>query len=205
MSADPGEKQASRKGKRPARERICETARDLFYQRGIRGVGVELIAAEAGTTKMSLYRNFASKDELVAEYLCEQDREFWQWWDGLMEPLKGQPEKQIEALFGALREACCKEGARGCHFSNAAVELPDVTHPGRQIVLNHHEKIRHRLREICTEMQARDPERLGDALLLLISGALMSRLVFTTGDILDSVNKTVRSLLQSDMGPVREQ
>lgn len=205
MSADPGEKQASRKGKRPARERICETARDLFYQRGIRGVGVELIAAEAGTTKMSLYRNFASKDELVAEYLCEQDREFWQWWDGLMEPLKGQPEKQIEALFGALREACCKQGARGCHFSNAAVELPDAAHPGRQIVLNHHEKVRHRLREICTEMQARDPERLGDALLLLISGALMSRLVFTTGDILDSVNKTVRSLLQSDMGPVREQ
>ncbi|HEX2140635.1 MAG TPA: helix-turn-helix domain-containing protein, partial [Woeseiaceae bacterium] len=137
-----------RTAKRPARDRICETARDLFYQRGIRGVGVELIAAEAGTTKMSLYRNFASKDELVAECLCEQDREFWKWWDELMEPLKGQPEKQIEALFDALRETCLSEGARGCHFANAAVELPDASHPGRQVVLNHHEKFRHRLREI---------------------------------------------------------
>lgn len=204
MSADPGEKQVKPKAKRPARDRICETARDLFYQRGIRGVGVELIAAEAGTTKMSLYRNFASKDELVAEYLCEQDREFWKWWDDLMEPLKGQPEKQIEALFCALREACQKKGARGCHFSNAAVELPDATHPGRLIVLNHHEKIRHRLRGICTEMKARDPEGLGDALLLLISGALMARLVFDTGDILDSVGKNARALLHSDMGPVRQ-
>lgn len=204
MSANPGEKQASRKGKRPARERICETARDLFYQRGIRGVGVELIASEAGTTKMSLYRNFASKDELVAEYLCKQDSEFWAWWDALMEPLKGQPEKQVEALFHALRHACCNAASRGCAFSNAAVELPDATHPGRQIVLNHHEKVRHRLREICTEMQARDPEALGDALLLLISGAFMARLVFDNGDILDSVESNVRALLHSDLGPVRE-
>jgi AcrR family transcriptional regulator len=203
MSANPGEKQAGREGKRPARERICETARDLFYQRGIRGVGVEMIAAEAGTTKMSLYRNFASKDELVAEYLCEQDRAFWKWWAELMEPLQGQPEKQIEALFKALREACCGPGARGCAFSNAAVELTDAAHPGRQIVLNHHEKVRHRLREICTEMKARDPEALGDALLLLISGAFMARVVFDKGDILDSVGKNVRALLHSELGPVR--
>ncbi len=205
MSADVGEKQASRKSKRPARERICETARDLFYQRGIRGVGVELIAAEAGTTKMSLYRNFASKDELIAEYLAEQDREFWQWWDGLMEPLQGQPEKQIEALFCALQQACCNPAARGCPFSNAAAELPDAEHPGRQIVMQHHEKLRHRLREICTEMQARDPEALGDALLLLLSGAFVARLVSDTGDSLDSISTTVRSLLSSELGPAREE
>ena len=126
MSAHPGEKQASRKGKRPARERICETARDLFYQRGIRGVGVELIAAEAGTTKMSLYRNFASKDELVAEYLCEQDRAFWEWWDALMEPLKGQPEKQVEALFDAFRrgEISTLVVSKVANFS---IDLPEAS------------------------------------------------------------------------------
>lgn len=204
MSAGPGKKQARPKAQRPARDRICETARDLFYQRGIRGVGVELIAAEAGTTKMSLYRNFASKDELVAEYLCEQDREFWKWWDSLMEPLEGQPERKIQALFGALREVCQDRGARGCAFCNAAVELPDASHPARLIVLNHQEKFRHRLREICTEMKAREPERLGDALLLLISGALMARLVFDAADILDSACETAHALLHSELGPVRE-
>ena len=55
--------------KRPARDRIFETARELFYQHGIRAVGVETIASEADATKMTLYRNFPSKDELVAEVL----------------------------------------------------------------------------------------------------------------------------------------
>ncbi len=205
MSANPAEKQASRKGKRPARDRICETARDLFYQRGIRGVGVELIAAEAGTTKMSLYRNFASKDELVAEYLSEQDREFWKQWDLLMEPLKGQPRKQVEALFNALCHACSTTETRGCHFANAAVELPDAAHPGRHIILSHNEKLRARLREMSAEMQAREPEALGDALLLLLSGALMARLIYDEGnsEILASISKTVQALLNSELGPPR--
>ena len=206
MSANPGKKQAGRKGKRPARDRICETARDLFYQRGIRGVGVELIASEAGTTKMSLYRNFASKDELVADYLSEQDREFWKQWDELMEPLQGQPEKQVETLFNALCRACSTTETRGCHFANAAVELPDATHPGRLIILNHHEKLRGRLREMCTEMQARDPQALGDGLLLLLSGALIARLVYDKGnsEILASISKNVQALLNSELGPARE-
>ena len=58
-----------------------QTASDLFYCRGIRAVGVDTIASEAGTNKMSFYRNFASKDDLVAEYLRGEEREGWQWWD----------------------------------------------------------------------------------------------------------------------------
>ena len=67
--------------KRPARDRIFETARELFYQHGIRAVGVETIASEADATKMTLYRNFPSKDELVAEVLREQERDYWAWWE----------------------------------------------------------------------------------------------------------------------------
>src|SRR5690554_5798813 len=84
-----------------ARERIFLTARDLFYRLGIRAVGVETIAAEAGTTKMSLYRHFASKDELVAECLKEADREFWEWWDGVVAAYPGQPRRQVLVLFEA--------------------------------------------------------------------------------------------------------
>ncbi|HEX2139885.1 MAG TPA: hypothetical protein VHG33_09250, partial [Woeseiaceae bacterium] len=69
---------------------------------------------------------------------------------------------------------------------------------------NHHEKFRHRLREICTEMKARDPGGLADALLLLVSGALMARLVFDTGEFVESVSKTAHALLRSELGPVRE-
>src|SRR5580692_7401414 len=81
------------------RDRIFETACDLFYQHGIRAVGVDTIASEAGTNKMSFYRSFASKDELVAEYLREQEREGWEWWDAIVAPHAGNPQAQVEALF----------------------------------------------------------------------------------------------------------
>ncbi|HZX92637.1 MAG TPA: helix-turn-helix domain-containing protein, partial [Rudaea sp.] len=63
------------------RDRIFEKASDLFYRHGIRAVGVDAIANEAGTNKMSFYRAFPSKDDLVAEYLHDQERGYFSWWD----------------------------------------------------------------------------------------------------------------------------
>src|ERR1700741_1672520 len=73
------------------RDRIFETACELFYRHGIRAVGVDTIASEAGTNKMSFYRSFASKDELVAEYLRNEEREGWGWWDEIMQAHQGNP------------------------------------------------------------------------------------------------------------------
>src|SRR6202049_5274061 len=81
------------------RDRIFESACDLFYRRGIPGGGVDAIAAEAGSNKMSFYRSFASKDALVAEYLREQEREYWDWWDATVAAYPDDPRRQIEALF----------------------------------------------------------------------------------------------------------
>lgn len=204
MSAESTEKQPPAKGKRPsARDRICETARDLFYQRGIRGVGVEMIAAEAGTTKMSLYRNFSSKDDLVAECLCEQEREFWEWWDATVEPWSGQPRRQVEALFDAIKEQADGEyWSRGCVFANAAVELPDAHHPARKIILTHHRALRARLHGLCSEMNARNPDALADGLLLLMAGVYMSCLVFESSDLMKTVNETARAMIRSELGPL---
>lgn len=201
MSAEPTGKKSD-KAKRPsARERICETARDLFYSRGIRGVGVEMIAAEAGTTKMSLYRNFASKDELVAECLCRQEQEFWEWWDRTLGPFEGQPRQQLEALFAALEaQVTDEQWSRGCQFANAAVELPDADHPARQIIFKHHQEIRERFRRLCTDMRARDPEALADGLLLLMAGAYMACLVFDSRELSQSISKSARALLDSALG-----
>lgn len=201
MSAEPTGKKSEKVAKPSARERICETARDLFYNRGIRGVGVEMIAAEAGTTKMSLYRNFASKDELVAECLCRQEQEFWQWWDGALAPFEGQPRRQLEALFESLEaQVASNHSSRGCQFANAAVEFPDVEHPARQIVFRHHEEIRGRLQRLCRDMGARDPDALADALLLLMAGAYMACLVFESRELAHSVSESARSLLSSELG-----
>src|SRR5258708_8560976 len=79
-----------------ARQRIFDTASELFYLKGIRAVGVETIAAEADTTKMNLYRNFPSKDQLAAEWLREHDANFWQTWDAMASRYPKDPPRQIK-------------------------------------------------------------------------------------------------------------
>jgi AcrR family transcriptional regulator len=151
---------------------------------------------------MSLYRNFSSKDDLVAECLCEQEREFWAWWEATLEPYAGQPRRQIEALFDALEHQLGSETwSRGCVFANAAVELPDKHHPARKIILAHHEALRKRLRGLCNEMNARDPGALADGLLLLMAGVYMSCLVFEGPDFRKSLGESARAMLRSELGP----
>ena len=181
-----------------ARDRVFETARELFYRQGIHAVGVEAIAAEADTTKMSLYRHFASKDALVAECLREEEREFWQWWDEVVAPSAGNPRKQLEALFNAFQTRTCdsdEDSSRGCPLQNAAVELSERAHPGRKVVIEHKSEMRRRLRQLSREIGARDPNRLGDSLMLLMEGSYLARLVFGHTGPLQAVSDAARVLI----------
>jgi AcrR family transcriptional regulator len=186
---------------RCARDRIFDTARELFYRQGIRAVGVEAIASEAGTTKMSLYRHFPSKDDLTAECLKADRHDFQAWWDGVMATHAGNPRKQLEALFQAFQNKTCKNDheSRGCPLANAAVELTDPAHPGRQVVIEHKADIRRRFRSLCREMKARNPDQLGDALMLLMEGAYISRLVFGGDGPVQSVSKAARILIEEHL------
>jgi AcrR family transcriptional regulator len=154
-----------------ARQRIFETASELFYLRGIRAVGVETIAAEADTTKMSLYRNFPSKDELVAEWLREHDAKFWQTWDAMASRHPKDPRRQVKAAFALLARHVADPKARGCPMANAAVELTEKDHPARKVIELHKAKLRGRLVQICNQMGAREPRLLADQLFLLMEGA----------------------------------
>jgi len=154
-----------------ARQRIFDTASELFYLKGIRAVGVETIAAEADTTKMSLYRNFPSKDELVAEWLREHDANFWQTWDAMASRHPKDPRRQVKAAFALLAKHVADPKARGCPMANAAVELTEKDHPARKVIEVHKAKLRARLVQICTQMGAREPRLLADQLFLLMEGA----------------------------------
>ncbi len=157
-----------------ARKRIFDTASKLFYLKGIRAVGVDTIAAEADTTKMSLYRNFPSKDELVAEWLREHDVNFWQTWDAMTHLHPKDPRKQLKAAFALLAKHVADPNARGCPIANAAVELTEKDHPARRVIEAHKAKLRARLAQICTQMKARIPGLLADELFLLMEGAQIS-------------------------------
>ena len=178
------------------RDRIMQTARDLFYRRGIRAVGVETIACEAGTNKMSFYRCFGSKDALVAEYLRGQAREGWAWWDATIAPYAGNPRAQIEALFDALAKRSCTEGSRGCALANAAVEITDPEHPARAVVEEFKGEMRRRFRAFARELGAREPNALGDSLMLLWEGGYLASLTFRGGHSpAESAAGAVRSLV----------
>lgn len=195
-------------GKPRVRDRIFETACELFYKHGIRAVGVDAIANEAGTNKMSFYRSFPSKDELVAEYLREQEREYFEWWDATVAEHAGDPRAQLHALFNAYLGLACPKAesdmecrtSRGCALGNAAVEIPEESADLNNIVHEYKTKIRRRLRKLAREIGAREPEVLGDALMLLMEGGYYTRLTFpnNSGPIA-AITKAARTLIESHL------
>src|SRR6516162_9521809 len=91
--------------KKPARQRILETASEMFYRDGVRAVGIDAIIARSGVAKMSLYRNFPSKHALVAAWLEDRDAFFWRRWDNAEASRAGNPRAQIEAVLDMVAAA----------------------------------------------------------------------------------------------------
>ncbi len=128
-----------------ARERILETAEDLFYREGIHAVGIDTIIEKSGVAKMSLYRNFASKDDLVAAYLEARGQRYWQWWDGVMARNASQPRRQLPDLFEAIAVRTRMPEFRGCAFLKAAAEFPEEGSRARVVALAHKKELKKRL------------------------------------------------------------
>lgn len=162
---------ASARPEAPARERIFAVAKDMFYRLGIRAVGVETICAEAGATKMSLYRSFPSKDELVAAYLRDRNGKYWEWWDKVVAAHPGDARAQLVAIFESIASKTTRGDYRGCPFTNAAIEFPEPDHPGRAVAAENKRDLRARLRGLAKQAGARDAAALADGLLLLAEGA----------------------------------
>lgn len=177
------------------RDRIMQAAGDLFYAHGIHAVGVDAIVSEAGTNKMSFYRSFASKDELVAEYLRTEEREGWHCWDDTIAEHAGNPRAQVGALFDLLVTDTDPMGARGCPLANAAVEITESDHPGRPIIEQYKAEMRRRFRQLAHEMRAREADSLGDALLLLWEGSYLTRLTLGQHGPVQGAGKAARALI----------
>lgn len=155
----------------PPRERILATAVELFYRHGIRAVGVNSIAEAAGTNKMTLYRHFASKDELVAEYLRRLAEKASSIWARLASQYPGDARAQLRGWLKEMAAHVESGNERGCALSNAAVELPEKDHPARRVIESFKTAQRRRIIELCSAAELSDPEMLADELFLLLEGA----------------------------------
>src|SRR5262250_216382 len=155
----------------PPRERILAIAADLFYRHGIRAVGVDAIAERAGTNKMTLYRHFASKDELVAEYLRRLADKASSSWDSLAAQHPGNPRGQLRGWLKDMASHVASGNERGCPLANAAVELPEKDHPARRVIEAFKMEQRQYLVHLCDTAKLAEPDMLADELFLLLEGA----------------------------------
>jgi AcrR family transcriptional regulator len=180
----------------PVRQRILETAQRLFYRDGFRAVGIDTIIAEAGVAKMSLYRHFPSKDDLIVAYLEESNRQYWEWLDGAVAHLDDPAEKLV-GMFEAIEKLATSPECFGCTFQGTAAEFPDRDHPGHQVALAHKRKVRDRFAQLAGEAGMRDPEKLADQLLLLMDGAWVAARMYGPDNPASGLAETARTLIDS--------
>lgn len=155
-------------------ERVLATAARLFYEHGVRAVGVEWIVAESGVAKTSLYRHFGTKDELIAAFLEREDREFWIQWDAVVNSAAGNPTRELIALLDWVGQRVSRNGYRGCPQINVAAEFSDPDHPARRIRARHKEAMFARLKVLVSRMGVRSADDVAHQIALLIDGAFTS-------------------------------
>jgi AcrR family transcriptional regulator len=166
---------------RAPRDRLLDTAGRLFYRHGFQAVGIDRILAESGVAKMTLYRHFASKDELIAAYLERADREFWAWAESAMSGAP-TPEGRLLALLDALARHATGPECLGCPFQGAALAFPDLEHPAHRRAVQNKLAVKDRLATLAKEAGLRAPESLAAQLLLLMDGAWVAARVFGPGE-----------------------
>ncbi len=160
-----------------AKKQLLEIAARLFFENGYRAVGVDAIVAESGVGKMTLYRHFPSKDDLIVAYLKESNEQFWVWFDKTTSRVE-EPRDKLLAFFKSLATLTTKPTCHGCPFLNVAAEFPEIEYAGHQVALEHKQAVRKHFRDLARQAGARKPDTLADQLFLLMDGAFIAARMF---------------------------
>ena len=156
------------------RDRILDTATDLFYREGVRAVGVDLIVERSGVAKTSLYRHFRTKDDLVVAMLERDDVGYWSHWDRVAVETKDDAEQELRAQVEWIALDIAEPKYRGCPFLNVATEFPAPDHPARAVAVRHKSELRRRLLGLTKRLGVEKPAELADQLVLVIDGAYVN-------------------------------
>lgn len=167
----PKAKQSAAAKELPLRDKILDVARELFYQQGIRAVGVDTIVEKADVAKTSLYRFFGTKDQLIESFLRAENEEFWAYWNKVSERHQGSPREELSAHLNWIAAYISGPKFRGCPFLNATAEFPDKEHPARRVCYENKKELHHRLEHLCEASGLVDPTTMANFLVLLIDGA----------------------------------
>ncbi|MFL5593657.1 MAG: TetR/AcrR family transcriptional regulator [Gemmatimonadaceae bacterium] len=155
----------------PVRERILVAAGDLFHKQGIRGIGVEAIAEAAQTNKMTLYRYFDSKDELIAEWVRGIIAHKEEQWKDLNAKHRGDPHGLLQDWSQRTAAKLRAMEERGSALGNALAELPDPNHPARRVIQEHRIREHKRVLRLCKAAGFQDPSLAANLFSMLLEGA----------------------------------
>jgi AcrR family transcriptional regulator len=169
------------------RERILETADRLFYDQGIRAVGVDTVAAEIGISKRTLYNYFPSKDELIVAYLQRRLRP--------TPPSDLPPAEQILGNFERLERTFSIGVFRGCPFVNAVAEIKQSSHAANKVAFAFKEQRRLWFRDLLVKLDVKDPDTLALQLQILADGAIAAALVRGDPKVAVTAGEAARTLL----------
>ena len=162
-------------GRPSARERILETAYELFSRHGTRAVGVDRIIAECGIAKMTLYRNFPSKDDLIVAFLEQREQRWTRAWLQAEAQRRGStPAERLLAIFDTFADWFGQEDFEGCSFINVMLEIDDCENPVRQATVRHLADIRSFVSGLAEEAGVQDPDGFSRQWHILMKGSIVS-------------------------------
>lgn len=181
-----------------ARQRLLNAADELFYSRGINGTGVDAVITAANVARMTFYRHFHGKDDLVAAYLEGRDTRWRATLEDAISQAGDDHRAQLLAFFDALKTWHADPRFRGCSFANATAELSNPDHPARAVATAHKQALRDRMSEIASNIPNTGPSLLVDELMMLFEGATTTQALQTVSHAADKARTMAANLVYAD-------
>jgi AcrR family transcriptional regulator len=157
------------------RERVSQAAYELFSREGVRAVGVDAVIARAGTAKMTLYRNFPSKDDLILDFLRRREQLWTREWLEAESQRRGEsPREQLLAIFDVFSEWFSQPDFDGCSFLTTMIEINDPDHPVHQAAVSHLANIRDYISRLAVAAGIHDADAFARKWHILMKGSIMA-------------------------------
>jgi AcrR family transcriptional regulator len=178
------------------RERLIQTAMDLFYHRGFHAVGLDCILNEVGVTKTTFYNHFESKDDLITEVISRRDDWELETWNRAVEARAGDcPRAQLLAMFDVLHQWFNAPEFQGCIFINAAAEFPSPHDPAHQAAARHKQRVLEKILHRAAAAGLADPQRFARQYVMILEGAIVVRQVIGDDGAARSAREVVEMLI----------
>lgn len=182
------------------REQLIEAAMALFQERGFRATGIDAILSRAGVAKMTLYKHFGSKDDLVFAAIRRADEQWRHWFTQEIERRASDPRGRLIAVFEIAGDWIRRPDFQGCMFARAAGEFTDQDAPVRSACAEHNKLLTRLLRGFAQDAGAADPDALAGQLAILFLGTITSAQANGASDPACIACDAARTLIDSQIG-----